>query len=81
MTLKECEYAAQEMPVGRAQFSAKFPAGEKRCIWLDAYMGLLGVEGTKGFMMTRQIDELFPDLECTEPVEVEPGEAEKICPQ
>jgi hypothetical protein len=63
------------MPVGRAIFSATFPAGEKQCIWLDAYMGLLCVKGVGGFTTTRDMDDLFPGLECTDPVEVTAAEA------
>ena len=75
MTLYECERQAQEMPLGRAVFSATFPAGEKECIWLDAYMGLFRIKGLEGFNMTREIERLFPGLECTAPREVTAEEA------
>lgn len=42
-----------------------FPAGPKKCKWLDAYLGMFTIEGVDGgFVMVGQIDEKYPDLIC-----------------
>lgn len=56
------------------EFMCVFPAGPKKCRWLDAYMGLVQVDGLEGFMTTRQLDENFPDAMCFT-LEEEKGEA------
>ena len=71
MNLYQNQEKAKEIGFDKAKFTAFFPAGPIECQWLDAYMGLLKVdaEGMRdGFVMTKQIDEAFPDLVVTEPV-------------
>lgn len=70
ISLYQCERRAQEIGFDKATFIAFFPSGPKECQWLDAYMGLFKID-TDGlrdnFVMTRDIDKLFPSLVCTEP--------------
>lgn len=70
MNLYQCEAKAQEIGFDKAKFVALFPCGPVECQWLDAYMGMFkaDVDGLRdGFLMTRQVDEQFPDLYCSEP--------------
>jgi len=69
MNIYRCQEKAQELGFNNVKFFAEFPVGRIECQWLDAYMGLLKVDldGLRdGFLMTRQIDEMFPELECTD---------------
>ncbi len=70
MNLYQCEERAKEIGYDKAQFVAMFPAGPMRCRWLDAYMGLFVIDADglrDGFVRTREIDQQFPDLFCSEP--------------
>lgn len=64
MNLYQCEAYAKKNGFDTVKFIAKFPVGDKKCEWLDAYFGFFQVEGMKGFATTSQIDEMFPDLVC-----------------
>ena len=78
ISLKECEELARDIPMGKAVFTAVFPAGPKNCAWLDQYMGLVCVEGVEGFMMVKDLEAAFPDLKCSEPQEVDDEEFQRI---
>lgn len=70
MNLYQCEEKAKQIGFDKARFVAVFPCGPVQCQWLDAYFGLFkaDVDGLReGFLTTKQIDELYPDLYCTEP--------------
>lgn len=70
ISLHECERLAREMG-GNTWFMAEFPAGTYRCDWLDVYMRLVRVHAPElrdGFMMVEQLDEMFPELKCSRPV-------------
>lgn len=70
MNLYQCQEKAKDIGFDKAKFVAMFPAGPIECQWLDAYMGILKVnaEGLRDrFLMTDQIDQMFPHLEVTEP--------------
>lgn len=65
MNLYQCEAYAQKNGFDTVMFEADFPVGTKKCKWIDAYFGFFEVEGLgEGFVMTRDIDEMFPDLVC-----------------
>lgn len=62
-----CEaHAKQNDGYDSMKFTAVFPAGPRVCQWLDAYMGLLTIEGVTGggFLMTRDVADQFPNLLC-----------------
>ena len=68
-------YQAQRYAKNNGQFQggkfvALFPAGAKNCEWLDAYMGLVRIEGIDGFLMVDDIDDQFPSL-LVQPIEGE----------
>jgi len=70
VNLYQCENKAKEIGFDKAKFVAFFPCGPVNCQWLDAYMGLFKVDADglrDGFVMTKQIDDEYPDLVCTEP--------------
>lgn len=70
MNLYQCEKKAQDIGFDKAKFVALFPSGPIECKWIDAYFGLfsINVDGLRdSFVTTRQIDEMFPSLECSEP--------------
>lgn len=70
MNLYQCQEKAKDIGFDKAKFLAMFPAGPVECQWLDAYMGFIKIDADglrDGFMMTKQIDEMFPDLVVTEP--------------
>jgi len=64
MNLYQCENKAKEVGYDSMEFMALFPAGPKKCKWLDAYMGLFQIDGIEGFVTTKQIDKQIPDLVC-----------------
>lgn len=65
MNIYKCEREAQKIGFDSAKFTAKFPAGEFECQWLDAYMGLFKVFALgDGFVTSKQMDDQFPDFEC-----------------
>jgi len=69
MNLYQCQEKAKDVGFDNAKFFAAFPAGHIECQWLDAYTGLLKIDmdGLRdGFVMTKQIDEMFPDLQCSD---------------
>ena len=70
MNIYQCEEKAKDIGFDKAKFVAFFPAGPKKCKWLDAYMGLLEVDadGLRGsFLTTKQVDQMFPELITSEP--------------
>jgi hypothetical protein len=68
MNIYQCMKKAQEIGFDSAKFTAIFPTGMKECKWLDAYMGILTIEGIDdGFVTVCQIDDMFPDLFVSEP--------------
>lgn len=65
MNLYQCEKYAQENGFDSVKFIAKFPAGDRKCQWLDAYFGFFAIAGVgDDFVTTSQIDKMFPTLEC-----------------
>jgi hypothetical protein len=46
------------------RFVGFFPSGPRDCKWLDAYFGLIEVEGMEGFVTVGQLDEIAPDALC-----------------
>jgi len=69
MNLHQCQKKAEEIGFDNAKFWAEFPAGLVECQWLDAYMGVFKInfDGLRdGFLMVKEIDDRFPDLECSE---------------
>lgn len=42
-------------------FMAMFPSGPRRCSWLDAYMGLVRIDGEDGFVMVRDLQAEVPN--------------------
>jgi hypothetical protein len=65
MNLYQCERYAQENGFDSVKFVAHFPTGNRECKWLDAYFGFFEIEGMNGgFVTTKQIDEMFPQLTC-----------------
>lgn len=69
MNLYQCQEKAKDIGFDKARFFAMFPRGLVLCIWLDAYMGLftMDIEGMdNGFVTVKQIDEQYPDLECSD---------------
>ena len=65
MNLYQCEKYAKDNGFDSLEFIAHFPAGAKKCKWLDAYFGFFTIEGVgDGFVTTQQIDEMFPTLVC-----------------
>ncbi len=70
MNIFQCEEKAKEIGFDKAKFLAIFPCGPVNCKWLDAYMGLiiLDKDGMRdGFVTTRQLDQEYPNLFCSEP--------------
>jgi hypothetical protein len=66
VTFRECQLKAQDEGYDHTAFTANFPIGRRQCLWIDAYLGALLVEGdeTKGGMvMARQIERQLPRLE------------------
>lgn len=69
MDIWRCQKIAEKDGYDSAEFWADFPAGRKRCKWLDAYFGMLTIpDAGDGFIMVKDIDEMFPNLNC-EPIE------------
>ena len=65
MNLYQCQKYAEKNGFDSVEFYADFPVGKKKCKWLDAYFGMFIVEGLgDGFLSVRDIDEMFPRLEC-----------------
>ena len=64
MNLYQCQKHAESNGFDSLEFIAHFPAGAKKCKWLDAYFGMFEVEGMDGFVMTKDIDKMFPSLVC-----------------
>jgi hypothetical protein len=70
MNLYQCQEKAKDIGYDKAQFFAEFPNGTFLCTWKDAYFGFFKIENAgmdDSFVMTKQIDEMFPNLVCTEP--------------
>ncbi len=65
MNLRQCAKWAEDNGFDSAEFYADFPVGRKKCRWLDAYFGMFEIPGfTDGFMMVKEVEQQFPDLEC-----------------
>jgi len=65
MNIYQCQKKAQDIGFDKVKFCALFPSGQKKCTWLDAYMGLVQVDADglrDGFLTVDQIDEMFPSL-------------------
>jgi hypothetical protein len=73
MNLYQAQRHAEKNGYDSEEFTAFFPAGPRRCKWLDAYFGMFTIEGLDdGFVMVGHIDSEYPDLVClpaTEPAE------------
>jgi hypothetical protein len=70
MNLYQCQEAAKKVGFDSARFVATFPCGPVKCQWLDAYFGMFkaDVDGLRdGFLMVKEIQKEFPDIECSEP--------------
>ena len=63
LSINQCESIAKKMGFDHMTFDLCGPKGKRKAKWLDAYMGLFQVEGSDGFMMTRQL-EFQPDVWC-----------------
>ena len=69
MNLYQCQEKAKDVGFDTARFIALFPSGPVECQWIDAYMGVLklDIDGFRNnFVMTRQLDDNFPSLECSD---------------
>lgn len=69
ISIHECERLAKGLG-GTSTFTAEFPVGQKRCEWIDPYMGFVRIDmpELKGkFMTVDQLDGLFPGLKCSVP--------------
>lgn len=64
MNLYQCEKYAESNGFDSLEFIAHFPAGPKKCKWLDAYFGMFEIEGIDGFVMTKDVDKMYPSLVC-----------------
>lgn len=64
MNLYQCKKYAKDNGFDSVEFIAKFPTGDRKCKWLDAYFGMFEIEGLDGFVMANGIDEMFPSLVC-----------------
>jgi hypothetical protein len=63
LTIQQCQRLAEKAGFDSATFDLCGPKGKLKAKWLDAYMGMFQVEGSDGFMMTRQL-EFNPDVWC-----------------
>ena len=63
LTIHQCQEIAKRIDHDAMTFDLVGPKGRKSCKWLDAYMGLFTIEGTKGFVMVRDF-EFAHDLWC-----------------
>lgn len=62
-SINDCERLACQCDASdSATFEIVGPTGRIKAKWLDAYMGILRVEGEDGFCMTRDFDR--PDIHC-----------------
>lgn len=67
MNLYQCQEKAKDVGFDKAQFEATFPSGKFTCTWVDAYFGFFTVDCPgmdDGFIRVKEIDEMFPTLEC-----------------
>lgn len=67
MNLYQCQREAKDLGYDNVIFDITFPSGKFEARWLDAYMGLFTINAPgmgKGFVTVRQIDEMFPNVEC-----------------
>lgn len=58
LTIHQCEDFAQKLASsgpGKVFFDLCGPKGKKRAEWLDPWMGLLRLEGDKGFIMVSDL--------------------------
>ncbi len=73
MNLYQCQEKAKDVGFDSSEFYAMFPCGPVRCKWIDAYMGFLKIymKGMNdGFLMVKDIDEKYPDLKCSNPINI-----------
>jgi hypothetical protein len=63
MNINQCERLAKEVGFDKATFDLCGPKGRVKAKWLDAHMGIFQIEGSEGFVMTRQF-EFNPDVWC-----------------
>lgn len=68
MNLQQCEqYAQDNDQYDSLKFTAKFPAGIFTCKWIDAYFGILTIEGItdNGFIIREQLEKAYGyNIEC-----------------
>ena len=62
MNINQCERLARDLGE-RPTFELVGPKGRKKCQWLDPYLGLFNIEGSAGFVMTKDF-EMVPDVWC-----------------
>lgn len=61
---KVAEDRMLDVPVGgewKKKFVLRGPRGSKNCEWLDPYLGLFTVEGSKGFL---KVGDIPQDIDC-----------------
>lgn len=68
----EFQQFAKSNGYDRLAFMALFPSGPRRCQWLDAYMGLVKIDGEDGFVMVRDLQDALPGTVCITLTEEEP---------
>ena len=68
MTLHDCERQAQTDGFDRTTFIADFPAQAMLCQWIDAYMGVIIIQGMEPnkCVSTTTLSEMYPSLECSD---------------
>jgi hypothetical protein len=61
-SINDCRRLAEQSACDGAYFDLVGPTGRIRAKWLDAYMGLLRIEGESGFCKASDFDR--PDIYC-----------------
>jgi hypothetical protein len=64
MNLLQCQNKAKESGADNMEFVALFPKGKCKCHWIDAHMGIMGIEGLEGFLLAEDINKEHPELIC-----------------
>ena len=49
-------------PRQKIEFDLVGPTGRKRCSWLDPYLNLFQIEGEEGFVMVKDVVNMFPEV-------------------
>jgi hypothetical protein len=63
MNILQCQAAAKQFGFNSTTFDLVGPKGRMKAKWIDAYMGIFGLEGQDGFAMVHQI-QFIPNLHC-----------------